>query len=112
MKSPLHRQYLWEHLLEQASDERFFEKNAALFSRRAMLAKCFNGMGALGLAAAVGPRALGGEVAQAGPLMPKQPHFPARAKRVIHLWMNGAPSQVDTFDPKPALEKYAGKRPE
>ena len=112
MKSPLHRQYLWEHLLEQASEERFFEKNEAMFSRRAMLAKCFNGMGALGLAAAVGPRALGGEAAQAGPLMPKQPHFPARAKRVIHLWMNGAPSQVDTFDPKPTLEKYAGKRPE
>ena len=69
------RQYFWQHLLEQASQEDFFDKNAAVFSRRAMLAKCFNGMGALGLAAAVGPRALGGEVAPAGPLMPKQPHL-------------------------------------
>lgn len=39
------------------------------------------------------------------------PHFPARAKRVIHLFMNGGPYQGDLFDPKPALEKYAGTRP-
>ncbi|MFT4548601.1 MAG: hypothetical protein ACI9MB_002554, partial [Verrucomicrobiales bacterium] len=44
------------------------------------------------------------------PLTPKQPHFPARAKRVIHLFMNGGPSQVDTFDPKPELTKYDGKK--
>jgi hypothetical protein len=43
------------------------------------------------------------------PLEPKKPHFPAKAKRVIHLFMNGGPSHVDTFDPKPALQKYAGK---
>lgn len=43
------------------------------------------------------------------PLAPRPPHFAPRAKRVIHLFMNGGPSQVDTFDPKPALEKYAGK---
>ncbi|MBA4063203.1 MAG: DUF1501 domain-containing protein [Isosphaera sp.] len=45
----------------------------------------------------------------ARPLAPKKPHFPAKAKRVIHLFANGGPSQVDTFDPKPALGKYAGK---
>ena len=43
------------------------------------------------------------------PLAVKTPHFRPRAKRVIHLFMNGGPSQVDTFDPKPALAKYAGK---
>ena len=43
------------------------------------------------------------------PLAPKQPHFPAKAKHVIHLFMNGGPSHVDTFDPKPELTKYAGK---
>src|SRR5437899_1089155 len=43
------------------------------------------------------------------PLAPRQPHFPGKAKRVIHLFMNGGPSHVDTFDPKPALAKYAGK---
>lgn len=40
------------------------------------------------------------------------PHFAPKAKRVIHLFMNGGPFQGDLFDPKPALEKYAGQRPE
>ncbi len=42
------------------------------------------------------------------PLAPKKPHFPAKAKSCIFLMMNGGPSQVDTFDPKPELEKFAG----
>jgi len=46
---------------------------------------------------------------KSGPLAPKKPHFPAKAKHAVFLFMNGAPSQVDTFDPKPALEKYDGK---
>src|SRR5438132_5587199 len=44
-----------------------------------------------------------------GPLAPKKPHFPAKAKHAVFLFMNGAPSQVDTFDPKPELAKYDGK---
>ncbi len=40
------------------------------------------------------------------------PHLPPRAKRVIHLFMNGGPFQADLFDPKPVLEKYAGSKPE
>jgi hypothetical protein len=43
------------------------------------------------------------------PLAERPPHFAVKAKRVIHLFMNGGPSHVDTFDPKPSLEKYAGK---
>src|ERR1051325_9883263 len=43
----------------------------------------------------------------ASPLAPKAPHFPAKAKRVIFLFLNGGPSQVDTFDPKPMLAKYS-----
>lgn len=43
------------------------------------------------------------------PLAPKPPHFAPRAKRVVHLFMNGGPSHVDTFDPKPALDRYHGK---
>src|SRR6476660_4440616 len=43
------------------------------------------------------------------PLAERQPHFAAKAKRVIHLFMNGGPSHVDTFDPKPALQRYAGQ---
>ncbi|MHC4876106.1 MAG: DUF1501 domain-containing protein [Planctomycetota bacterium] len=44
-----------------------------------------------------------------GPLAPKRSHFPTKARACIFLTMNGAPSQVDTFDYKPELEKYAGK---
>lgn len=43
------------------------------------------------------------------PLEPRKPHYPMKAKSVIFLMMNGAPSQVDTFDYKPELEKYAGQ---
>ena len=43
------------------------------------------------------------------PLAPHAPHFPARAKQVVHLFMNGGPSHVDTFDPKPLLDRYHGK---
>src|SRR5829696_8840593 len=43
------------------------------------------------------------------PLAAKPPHFAAKAKHVVFLFMNGAPSQVDTFDPKPALTRYDGK---
>jgi hypothetical protein len=43
------------------------------------------------------------------PLAERMPHFAAKAKRVIHLFMNGGPSHVDTFDPKPSLQQYAGK---
>jgi hypothetical protein len=47
----------------------------------------------------------------AGTLHAARTHFPARAKRAIFLFMNGGPSHVDTFDPKPALERYAGQKP-
>jgi hypothetical protein len=55
--------------------------------------------------------ALMGQQAQAatGPLSIRQPHFPAKAKRVVWLFLNGGPSQVDSFDPKPMLTKYDGK---
>jgi hypothetical protein len=43
------------------------------------------------------------------PLAPQKPHFPGRAKQVVHLFMNGGPSHVDTFDPKSALDKFHGK---
>ena len=39
----------------------------------------------------------------------RPPHFPAKAKHVIHIYLNGGPSQVDTFDPKPLLKRYEGK---
>ena len=53
----------------------------------------------------------GAETAEtpADPLLPKAPHFTPKAKRVIYLFLNGGPSQVDTFDPKPKLTEYNGK---
>ncbi|MCH2203670.1 MAG: DUF1501 domain-containing protein [Fuerstiella sp.] len=44
------------------------------------------------------------------PLTPKNSHFPPRAKHVIHIYLNGGPSQVDTWDPKPELTRWSGKR--
>ncbi|MBL8174854.1 MAG: DUF1501 domain-containing protein [Bryobacterales bacterium] len=71
--------------------------------RRELLARVGMGMGFTGLRTLL--------AADSGnPLAARTPPLPARAKRVIHLFMNGGPSQVDTFDPKPALLKYAGKQ--
>ncbi len=69
-------------------------------------------MGGLTLATLLGDTGFLGSARAAepvSPLGPKAAHFPARAKRVIHFFLNGGPSQVDTFDPKPALARYAGK---
>ena len=81
-------------------------------SRRDALSKMGAGMGAIGLAGMFGLGDLGASTAtEANPLAPKKPHFPAKAKRIIQLFMPGGPSQVDTFDHKPMLAKHAGERP-
>jgi len=79
-----------------------------LFSRRELLQRSGMGFAALGLTQLLADQKLL-EAAPSSPLTPRQPHFPATAKRVIHLFMNGGPSHVDTFDPKPALARYAGQ---
>jgi hypothetical protein len=66
------------------------------------------GMGGLGLAALLGQRA-DASAGPANPLAARAPQFAPRAKRVIHFFLNGGPSHVDTFDPKPMLAKYDGK---
>jgi len=76
------------------------------FSRREMLRRAGMGFGLLGLAEtlhAAGKFGVGEKALRT--------HFPAHAKRVIFLFMNGGPSHVDTFDPKPALKKYEGQKP-
>src|SRR5438093_2605942 len=82
-------------------------------TRREFLYRCGMGMGAVSLAGLFSNLgSLGSASAAEGfisPLTPKQPHFPAKARRVIHIFANGGPSHVDTFDPKPSLDKYAGK---
>ena len=77
-------------------------------SRREMLMRTGAGFGLLGLG---GMLAMQASASAAGnnPLAPKAPHFEPRAKHVIFLFMNGGPSHVDTFDPKPALVANEGK---
>ena len=87
-------------------------------SRRGLLRSVGMGIGSLGLTALLGSESaaatspstsdpLSGPMTN--PLAVRQPHFPAKAKRVIHIFCNGGPSHVDTFDPKPKLDEYHGK---
>ncbi len=81
-------------------------------SRREVLTRIGGGFGGLALASVMadaGLLAAQAPAASGNPLAPKPPHFSARAKRMIFLFMNGGPSHVDTFDPKPSLEQYAGQ---
>jgi uncharacterized protein DUF1501 len=75
-----------------------------LISRRQMIQALGGGIGTIGLASLLAPQTLATESL-------RQPHFPPRAKRVIHLFMNGGPFGPDMLDPKPALNRYAGQRP-
>src|SRR5579883_1563851 len=80
-------------------------------TRREMLERCGMGMGAVALTALLGETGAleVAPTAGANPMAPKKPPLPAKAKRVVHLFMNGGPSHVDTFDPKPSLARYHGK---
>jgi hypothetical protein len=88
-----------------------------IFTRRDFLARTGMGMGALSLASLFGidpGSAIGAPLGAtagvpSGPLAPKAPQFPVKAKAVIHLFASGGPSQVDTWDPKPELTKYNDK---
>lgn len=79
------------------------------YSRREMLQRCGTGMGSLGLAAMLGSHLERSAQAAVSPMQPHPPQFPVKARHVIHIFCNGGPSQVDTFDPKPLLAEYAGK---
>src|SRR5207249_1026146 len=82
-------------------------------SRRGFLHKAGGGCGLLALAGLLDQQGLLAKPqaaeAPGNPLAPKKSHFPAKAKRVIWLFMNGGPSQVDTWDYKPELEKRHGQ---
>jgi len=83
-----------------------------LVPRREMLRRTTIGLGSLGLATMMADLGLTSPASASeplNPLAPKEPHFPAKAKHVIHLFMNGGPSQVDTFDPKPELTRLHGQ---
>src|SRR5262245_45822066 len=77
-------------------------------NRRRFFESVSTGLCSAALAHLLGPRSA---AAEAGPadLQPRPPHFAPRARSVIHLFMNGGPSQMDLFDPKPALDKHHGR---
>ncbi|MFN3324943.1 MAG: DUF1501 domain-containing protein [Bryobacteraceae bacterium] len=79
----------------------------AIHSRRNFLRDCAGGIGTIALAHLLG---IEGRAAEpVNPMAPKKPHFAPRAKNVIFLFMEGAPSQMDLFDPKPKLREWHGK---
>src|SRR5688572_25916377 len=86
----------------------------SLLTRRQLLARAGGGFGALALSQLLASEGLlaadSSPVEKSpNPLAPREPHFAAKAKSVIWLFMNGGPSQVDTWDYKPELEKQDGK---
>ena len=83
------------------------ENSLFSFSRRDLLHRCGMGIGALAMQSLLSDNLAANP--PVSPLAPKHAPLPAKAKQVVHLFMNGGPSQVDTFDPKPELNKYAGK---
>src|SRR5271170_1386455 len=83
------------------------DTSTKLPSRRQLLRRAGAGFGSLALTAILADEARA--ALPAPPLAPRMPHFPPRARRVIFLFMPGGPSQVDTFDPKPRLDKDNGK---
>src|SRR2546426_1104918 len=83
-------------------------------NRREMLRQAASGFGGIALLALLSDRAFGKVLASDGPpmlnsLAPRAPHFAPKARSVIFLYMDGGPSQVDTFDPKPRLNREHGQ---
>ena len=93
--------------------EHFFNAYRQQLTRRWFFKECGVGLGAIALGSLLGENRLSaaGKVAGVNPLTPKKPHFPPKAKRVIYLFMAGAPSHLEMFDYKPELAKWDGKLP-
>jgi hypothetical protein len=94
--------------------DRFYRGvNPGLLARRWFLRECGVGLGAMALGQLLGSptRAADSSATLVNPLAPKQPHHTARAKRVIYLFMAGAPSHLELFDNKPQLARFDGTLP-
>jgi hypothetical protein len=82
-----------------------------MITRREMLCRSGTGLGMLGLVGVLADADLLGAAPSPGdPRAVRPPHFAAKAKHVIHIYLNGGPSHLDTFDPKPLLKKYEGQK--
>ncbi len=112
-------------LRQAISQETGLSPEQFLISRREALAKLGTGLPLLGLAALLAderpahaasskpspnPQSAIRNPQSEDPLAPRPPHYQPRAKHLIHIYLNGGPSQVDTFDPKPLLKKYEGQQ--
>lgn len=84
------------------------ERFQQIQSRRRFFQECAGGIGIVALSQLFEQEGRGA-AQQINPLAPKPPHFPGKAKNVIFMFMEGGPSQLDLFDPKPELEKWSGK---
>ena len=81
-------------------------------TRRDLLSQAAHGFGTVALSTILAQNGASAATGQsADSLAPLSTHFPAKAKHIIFLYMDGGPSQVDTFDPKPMLDKYDGRHP-
>ena len=78
-------------------------------TRRSFFRDCAAGIGTIALADLMAREGRAAAVPETNPLAPKSPHFPPKAKNVIFMFMEGGPSQMDLFDPKPELQKWSGK---
>lgn len=82
---------------------------ARILRRRDFLSSTAGGIGMAALAHLLAEDGRGADPPIVNPFEPKKPHFPGKAKNIIFLYMEGAPSQIDLFDPKPALTKWHGQ---
>src|SRR5579862_4384737 len=89
------------------------EQKLLLDTRRQFFQRCGISLGQIALASLMSDgKLLAGAATDVNPMRAKPPHFPAKVKNVIYLFMAGAPSQLELFDYKPELSKYDGKRSE
>jgi uncharacterized protein DUF1501 len=101
-------------MVELTCQDKQFRPEDVMLTRREFLSRLGIGFGALSLTSLVGmgllpaPEAVGADLSFS-PFTPRDPHFTPKAKRVLHIFASGAPSHIDTWDPKPALDKYDDK---
>ncbi len=101
-------------MVELTCQDKLFRPEDVILTRRQFLNRFGMGFGALSLTSLVGMGLLPAPDASAAdlsfsPFTPRDPHFTPKAKRVLHIFASGAPSHIDTWDPKPALDKYDDK---
>src|SRR5687768_12748134 len=87
----------------------FQQQTLQAITRRHFFGKAAAGIGGLALASLLNEKLLAGGASAVNALALKQPHFPAKAKRVVYLHMAGSPSQLDLFDYKPKLNELNGQ---